>query len=353
MISIRVPARVCFFGDHQDYLGLPVIAGTIDRYLYLKAKPLKESLFRLLFEDLKQQQELDLSLGTTKASYGDYLMASLHLLEQKGYRFEQGFEVRIKSDIPINAGLSSSSALTIAWIRFLLATLNEDVTDPVIGQWAYEAEVLYFDNPGGLMDQYTIARQGLLFIQPKEAEVEKLQGTIGSMLIAESGLAKKTTRVLAQARQKQELALAAIRVQHPDFQIQQSNSEDYEALQHLLSADLQPYGKAALLNYHITLAARDQLLNNDSDPKILGALMNQHQELLEECIQNTPEPMKNMMDSARKAGALGAKIVGSGGGGCMVVLVEKETKQQVQKALLTSGALRVYQVQLSYLDHDK
>ncbi|MEM9867554.1 MAG: galactokinase family protein, partial [Bacteroidota bacterium] len=33
MIEISVPARICFYGDHQDYLGLPVIAGTIDRYI--------------------------------------------------------------------------------------------------------------------------------------------------------------------------------------------------------------------------------------------------------------------------------------------------------------------------------
>ena len=81
--------------------------------------------------------------------------------------------------------------------------------------------------------------------------------------------------------------------------------------------------------------------------------MNQHQELLEECIQNTPEPMKNMMDSARRAGALGAKIVGSGGGGCMVALVEEETKQQVQETFYGQGAHRVYEVQLSYSENEE
>ena len=353
MISIRVPARVCFFGDHQDYLGLPVIAGTIDRYLYLKAKPLHESLFRLFFEDLKQQREMELSSGTTKAPYGDYLLASLCMLEQKGYRFKQGFEVHIRSDIPINAGLSSSSALTIAWIRFLLASIGEIATDKQIGQWAYEAEVLYFNDPGGLMDHYSIAQQGLLFIQPEGGRVERMPGHLGSLLIAESGLPKKTTNVLAQARQKQEQALAAIRVHNPDFHIRNSNSGDYEVLRHLMSADLQAYGKAALLNYHITLEAREQLLNKKSDPKVLGALMNQHQRLLEECIQNTPEPMKHMMDSARRAGALGAKIVGSGGGGCMVALVEEETKQQVRETFYGQGAPRVYEVQLSYSEDEE
>ena len=42
MIEFKTPARVCFFGDHQDYLDLPVIAGTINRYIHLKAIPSNE-----------------------------------------------------------------------------------------------------------------------------------------------------------------------------------------------------------------------------------------------------------------------------------------------------------------------
>jgi len=32
-VEVKAPGRICFFGDHQDYLGLPVIAATIDRYI--------------------------------------------------------------------------------------------------------------------------------------------------------------------------------------------------------------------------------------------------------------------------------------------------------------------------------
>ena len=38
MIS-KVPARICLFGDHQDYLGLPVIACAIDKYIIVEGKP--------------------------------------------------------------------------------------------------------------------------------------------------------------------------------------------------------------------------------------------------------------------------------------------------------------------------
>ena len=36
-IVSRAPARVCLFGDHQDYLSLPIIATTIDRTIEVNA----------------------------------------------------------------------------------------------------------------------------------------------------------------------------------------------------------------------------------------------------------------------------------------------------------------------------
>lgn len=50
-------------------------------------------------------------------------------------------------DIPIEAGLSSSSAMVVAWIRLLLklAQPNHQFSDEQIAQWSYTAEVLEFN----------------------------------------------------------------------------------------------------------------------------------------------------------------------------------------------------------------
>ena len=37
IISIA-PARICLYGDHQDYLNLPIIAIAINRYIKVEAK---------------------------------------------------------------------------------------------------------------------------------------------------------------------------------------------------------------------------------------------------------------------------------------------------------------------------
>ena len=58
-----------------------------------------------------------------------------------------------------------------------------------------------------------------------------------------------------------------------------------------------------------------------------------------------------MLKSAQNAGALGSKIIGSGGGGCMVALVEAETRQAVIDAFLVAGAQKAYPVQITAATH--
>ena len=47
MIKTKAPGRICFFGDHQDYLNLPVIAGTIDRFIEIKGERNRKEYLRL------------------------------------------------------------------------------------------------------------------------------------------------------------------------------------------------------------------------------------------------------------------------------------------------------------------
>jgi galactokinase len=53
------------------------------------------------------------------------------------------------------------------------------------------------------------------------------------------------------------------------------------------------------------------------------------------------------MSAAKNAGALGTKIIGSGGGGCMVALANENTKEGVIQAFKYAGAQNAYEVHLS------
>ncbi len=349
MIKISVPARICFYGDHQDYLGLPVIAGAIDRFIHIAATPNTKSQFVIELKDLGENTLVSLDDSLDDVSDGDYFRSVMAVLKKNGLELTQGYNIEIHGSIPVNAGLSSSSALIVAWIRFLLASQNFPFKpdNKQIGQWAYEAEVLYFNQPGGLMDQYSIAQGGLLFIDTKKGESTRLNANLGMMVVAESGLPKKTLDVLQNGRVYAQNAVKAVKEQYPDFDLDLAVLEDHKRYKEAVPVEFQAHWYAAIHNYDITLTAREELSKPNPDRQVLGDLMNRHQDILQNQIQNTPARMTQMMESAKIAGALGAKIIGSGGGGCMVALVTEETKDKVIKAFKDSGARDAYTVNLT------
>lgn len=258
MIEIKVPARICFYGDHQDYLGLPVIAGTIDRFINLKANPNSDRKYLLKLLDLKDELSISLDDGLKQVQADDYFRSVMVVLKEQGFQLDQGYDIEISGNIPVNAGLSSSSALVVAWIRFLVATQgkSEDISDYQIGRWAYEAEVLFFDQPGGLMDQYTIAQKGLIYIDTQSGESTRLNADLGKLLVAESGVPKKTLEVLKNARVYAQEAVDAVKKVHPEFVLEESCLSDYEKYIDLVPEEFQGYWYATIYNYHITLEAK-------------------------------------------------------------------------------------------------
>jgi galactokinase len=217
MIEIKVPARICFYGDHQDYLGLPVIAGTIDRYINLKASPNTDDRYLLRLLDLEAETSIALNDDLKQIQSDDYFRSVMAVLKKQDFQFDQGYDIEISGNIPVNAGLSSSSALVVAWIRFLVETQgkSKEISDYQIGRWAYEAEVMFFDQPGGLMDQYTIAQKGLIYIDTRNGESTRLNANLGKLLVAESGVPKKTLEVLKNARVYAQKAVGAVQKSTP------------------------------------------------------------------------------------------------------------------------------------------
>ncbi|MBR9853399.1 MAG: GHMP kinase [Algicola sp.] len=349
MIELKVPARICFYGDHQDYLGLPVIAGSINRYINVKAVANPDRKYRLKLLDLNEEIIISVDDDLKDIQPSDYYRSVMSILKDQGFLLDQGYNIEISGNIPVNAGLSSSSAIVVAWVRFLVATQgkSEEISDYQIGRWAYEAEVLFFDQPGGLMDQYTIAQKGLIYIDTKSGGSTRLNANLGKLLVAESGVPKKTLEVLKNAQVYADKAIQAVKKVHPEFEVETSTLDDYEKYKELVPVELQDYWYSTLYNYHITIQAKRELSNPNPNIQVLGDLMNQHQAILQDQIKNTPKEMVKMMDAARKAGAIGAKIIGSGGGGCMVAMVTEDIEDKVKQAFLENGAKDVYAVELT------
>ncbi len=75
--------------------------------------------------------------------------------------------------------------------------------------------------------------------------------------------------------------------------------------------------------------------------------MNRHHNYLKNCLKITVPKINDMINAALNAGALGAKIVGSGGGGSIAVLSPKNKEVQIIKAILSAGAKDAYAVSVN------
>jgi len=85
MIQVKAPARICFFGDHQDYLDLPVIAGTINRYIYIEGTPNSTTNLFLQFIDIDKDMSIDLNEQLNTIHNEDYIRSVLVVLRKQGF----------------------------------------------------------------------------------------------------------------------------------------------------------------------------------------------------------------------------------------------------------------------------
>ena len=134
---------------------------------------------------------------------------------------------------------------------------------------------------------------------------------------------------------------------NPNFELYTAEPKDYALYLDKVPKVYQRHWYASVHNYHLTLKAMNALQSASTYLFQIGKWMNEHQYILQDYIQNTPKAMVLQMEAARNAGALGAKIIGSGGGGCMLAMVTEKTKQKVIDAFLSNGAVAAYEIQLT------
>ena len=86
--------------------------------------------------------------------------------------------------------------------------------------------------------------------------------------------------------------------------------------------------------------------NSNCDLNKISQLINAHQDILDKKLNNTPNDMIRMMDAAKSAGAKATKIVGSGGGGCFLAMIDPQDEKKVLNSILNAGAVDAFSVKL-------
>ncbi|MEN6546466.1 MAG: galactokinase family protein [Armatimonadia bacterium] len=338
-IVVSAPGRICLFGEHQDFLGLSVIACPIDLNITLRCRPRGDNTFEVSFPDLSAR---DTICGETEAEYRhnrDYVRSATNVLRRAGLHIKQGYDCTVRGTIPINAGTSSSSALVVAWTAFLLATQNGNLPHTVedIARFAHEAEVVEFDEPGGMMDHYTSALGGLLHIDCREPiTVSRLAAELDGFVLGDTGVPKNTTGVLRASRDDTWAGIAILRERIPDFDLRKTSLAQAEEFFPLMPPNVRRRVRANFINRDICQEARELLSHKaDLDTVKLGGLLYEHQVQLRDGIGVSHERLDDLIEASMEAGALGGKLNGSGCGGCMFAYApgrQQEVKEAIDRA---------------------
>jgi len=344
IISIA-PGRTCLFGDHQDYLGLPIIACAINKHITLTAKKNTTNTFEIDLPDINQTRTIGIydDFGVLKKE--DFFQSTLQVLHRYNCIPNNGYDVHISGTIPINSGTSSSSALVVAWVQFLIKAFGDEdlLSSENIAQIAFESEVNEFNAPGGKMDQYSIGLGNIIYLETgDDFSYEVLKTPLTGLIMADSGVPKETIGLLKRLKTNSWKAIEEVKKEYPNFTVETTKIEDLEMYLNCISDDLKPYLEAAIGNFNVTLKALSEFKKEQTDLVIIGALMNEHHHYLKNLLKITVPKIDGMIDAALKAGALGAKIVGSGGGGSIAVLSPKNKEKKITNAILKAGAKEVY-----------
>lgn len=359
MIQIKAPGRICLFGEHQDYLNYPVIAMAISKYIYLKAKKVNSQNFIIRMPDIKK--ELEIPLKNKILNYNsnrDYLRSGYNQFIRKGIKFSNGYEITITGDIPINAGASSSSALVIAWLFFLNLISGVSLNKTELAKLGYQTEVAEFGEAGGQMDFFSSVLGEIIYLKPEESTpiIESYPFKIKRFILGNSLEKKETVEDLKRVKELSIESFLRLKELYPEFDRFNSKLGEIKPYLESLKKKYQDKIIGNIINRDLTLKAKSlisSLSDQDEDSRKrnkfneqLGQLITSHQDQLRESIQISTKKIDVMISKSLEAGALGAKINGSGFGGTMFALAQPGREQDIINAIENAGG-KAYHIDTS------
>lgn len=205
----------------------------------------------------------------------------------------RGMCIEVFPDVPRSMGLGGSAAIAVAIVRALDRHYRIGLSDEDVNQLAYESEKIAHGNPSGLDNTLACYAKPLVFRPGDPPLVEPLNirkpipAVIG--ITGREGLTAKTVgRVREAWRQDKKL---------------------YERI----------FDEIDTLVLSAVKAIQDE------DIEVLGELMNVNHGMLNALQVSTPE-LEQLVEIARKNGALGAKLTGGGGGGSIIAVCDGATE---------------------------
>lgn len=200
--------------------------------------------------------------------------------------------------IPIAVGLGSSAAICVATVGAVQHLFEAGLSKEAISNLAFEGETIIHGKPSGVDNNVSTFGGVMSYERGSGFRNHKVEGTM-PFIIGDT-MRKRSTRMMVEN-------VAALRERNP------------EAVDRVIDSmcDVSARGLEALLK---------------KDLYRVGDLMNINHGLLSALGVSTMK-LESLIHTARKNGALGAKLTGAGGGGCMIAVAEDKDLSNVEKAI--------------------
>lgn len=338
-IKSSAPGRVCLFGEHQDYLNLPVIPCAINLRVNIEGNVQDNQNVNLSLPDINQEEVFNFNDELVYNKERDYYKSVVNVLKKNDFTFSNGIKGIVNGNIPINSGTSSSSALIVAWISFLAKISDQQITLPPedIADLAFQAEVAEFNEPGGKMDHYSCALGGMIYLEfDPELNVKRFKNRLKTIVLGDSCEPKDTKEILFRVKTGVLTIIEKIKTVYPDFSIRTNCMNDISKFESILNDKQIALLNATINNYKITLKAKEILQQDNIDHLAVGKLLTEHHNILNNNLNISTPKIERMINASLEAGAFGAKINGSGGGGCMFAYAP-EDPEKVAEAIEREG----------------
>jgi galactokinase len=328
--AAEAPGRVNLLGDHTDYNGGYVLPMVLPHTTHVEIASRRDRTVHVWSGNVEgPQAHREFSLGQERRGQGwlDYVQAVMSLLRSGGHDIP-GMDMRICSEVPLGAGLSSSASLLVAVLRAVRSLLALDLTDVALAKLAHRAETEFVGAPVGIMDQMVCAlgRPGFaFFLDAATLQYDHIRLPVqAEWVVIHSGVHHSHATGSYQDRRRECEAASAL------LGLRWMRDLEGAGRQAVLSriAELPPpldaRARHVVTENERVLMAMELL--EQGNMQGFGALMDaSHISLRHDFAVSVPET-DLLVDLARaEEGCFGARLTGGGFGGSVVIAVEAGT----------------------------
>ena len=306
MIITKTPYRISFFGggtDHPAWFqenGGKVLATTFDKYCYISVRPLPpffDHKYRIVYSQIESVNDIkDIEHPAVKEVL-------------KYYNCVNGLEIRHDGDLPARSGLGSSSSFTVGMMNAMNALKGVYSSPYELASTAIHIEQDLIKECVGSQDQISAAyggfneiefyKDGTFSVEPKIISQDRLQDLNDHLMLFFTGISRFSSEIA-------ESQISNMKKCHSQMHELRDMVDEASSIMGNPNTPLEEFGKLLNKSWENKRSLSDKVTNIQID---------------------------ELYSTAIKAGALGGKILGAGGGGFILFFAKPENQDRVKAVL--------------------